>query len=351
LTPDRGQLLAQDLRALDGLLPDARRELTSSRLFITGATGFIGKWLLESLLYFSQESGITLEVVALSRDAGRFRRTHPRLAALSGLTFVEGDIRSFAFPEGRFDLVIHGAAEASAALNAAAPLEMLDTITLGSRRVLDFCVASSARKVLLLSSGAVYGRQPPELQRLKESFAGGPDPLAPGSAYAEGKRVAEFLGAQYEAQGVFEFKIARCFAFVGPYLPLDVHFAVGNFIGDVLASRRIRVLGDGRTVRSYLYASDLAFWLWRILFDGQSGRAYNVGSEDCIDIGTLANLVADVAGMPGDVEVVGSSSPGAVVHRYVPSTDRARTELALGVTVPLDEAIRKTIRWHRAEGA
>lgn len=348
MTPSRGQLIARDLRVLDVLLPDARRELTSSRIFITGATGFIGKWLLESLLHFSQEEGIGIEIVALSRNVERFRRNHPHLATMSALSFIEGDVRTFSVPEGHFDFVIHGATEASATLNASAPLEMLDTITLGTRRVLDLCVRSSARKVLLLSSGAIYGTQPPDVQLLEESFAGGPDPLVPGAAYAEGKRVAELLCAHYAAQEAFQLKVARCFAFVGPYQPLDAHFAIGNFIGDALASRRIRVLGDGRTVRSYLYAADLVFWLWKILFDGPSGRAYNVGSEEQIDIGNLANLVVRVAGGSRNVEIVGSSAPGSAPHRYVPSTARARTELALGVTVPLDEAIRRTIHWHRS---
>jgi dTDP-glucose 4,6-dehydratase len=128
-------------------------------------------------------------------------------------------------------------------------------------------------------------------------------------------------------------------------MQLNAHFAIGNFISDAMRGGPIVIKGDGSPLRSYLYASDLMVWLWTILFKGQSGRAYNVGSEDGLNIATLANEVA--AAMPQRVSISIAATPtaGAPVQRYVPCTARARGELGLRAEVPLREAICRTHTW------
>jgi nucleoside-diphosphate-sugar epimerase len=202
---------------------------------------------------------------------------------------------------------------------------------------------------LFLSSGAVYGRQPPELERIDEMYSGGPDPLVARFAYHEAKRLAEMLCAIEVEGSSLQAKIARLFAFVGPYLPIDRHFAVGNFIGDVLRGRPIDVIGDGMAVRTYLYAADLATWLWRILARGDPARPYNVGAERPYTIARVAQAVADANGGVNEILIRGTRSPHPMEpDRYIPETRRARTELGLSESVSLDEAICRTIAWHRA---
>jgi dTDP-glucose 4,6-dehydratase len=143
----------------------------------------------------------------------------------------------------------------------------------------------------------------------------------------------------------YEVKIARCFAFVGPHLPLDSHFAIGNFIRNALNREPIRIGGDGTPTRSYLYASDLAVWLWTLLFKGVSGKAYNVGSPVDLHIAALADSVNAELGGLSTVQILQKSESGRPVSRYVPSTARAEMELGLQVRIPLSEAIRKTANW------
>ena len=319
--------------------------LRDARIFITGGTGFFGCWLLESFLYANQKLGLKAEALVLTRDEDAFRTRWPHLAGSKGVSFHHGDVRSFDFPKGQYSHILHAATEASVKLNQEKPDLMLETVVQGTRHALEFAKACGAKKFLFTSSGAVYGKQSGAMTHIPEDYATVSDPAAPASAYAEGKRMAELLCIAESSRCGIEAKIARGFAFVGPGLPLDAHFAVGNFIRDALQGRAIEVRGDGTPTRSYLYASDLAVWLWTILLRGESGRPYNVGSERRVSILELARTVAKVLKPDIPIRVQEPPREGEPPEQYVPSTQRARTELGLRETVGLEDAIRRTADW------
>jgi dTDP-glucose 4,6-dehydratase len=320
--------------------------INRGRIFLTGGTGFFGKWMLHSFIVLRDACGSDLSLTVLSRDPRQFLDNHPEFAGQNGLTFIPGDVRAFDFREfPSFDVVLHGATAASAKLEKENPDEMYSVITEGTRHVLDFVRHCGASRLLFMSSGAVYGPQQPHHSFLSETDAGDP-----ASSYGQGKKVAEQLCLDASA-GRFDCVIARPFAFVGPYLPLDTHFAIGNFIRDCLENRPIVIRGDGTPLRSYLYAADLAEWLWTILLKGESGRAYNVGSDQAISILDLAYLVRECAGTNNPIQVLGTPDPKVLPPRYVPSIERARKELGLDVRCPLKDAITQTLDWHRAGGA
>jgi dTDP-glucose 4,6-dehydratase len=338
-------------RDLDHVLEHARdafETLRGARIFMTGGTGFFGRWMVESLLHADERLGLNDSVVLLSRDPDAFTRRAPHLAGSPSVSLLAGDVRTFEAPPGRFTHVVHGATDTTGPANAERPIELLDTIVEGTRHTLEIASRARVGRVLLLSSGAVYGRQPATLSHVPESYTGGPDPLDPLQAYAEGKRIAELLGAIYARDRGLEVVTARAFAFVGPYLPLDAHFAVGNFMRDAFAGDTIRVDGDGTPYRSYLHAADLAVWLWTMLARGRSGRAYNVGSDEAMSIRELADAVARAARIIRRVPPVSierAADPNAFPTRYVPNTNRAREELGLRVLISLDEALTRTIEW------
>ena len=347
VSPQATDALADDLDEIVAATGDVWAELRGARLFITGGTGFFGTWLLESFAWANRRLGLNASATVLTRNPHAFLEIAPHFADDEAIEFHQGDVREFEFPSGRFSHVIHAATESSATLNNENPLLMLDTIVQGTRRCLEFALACGARKFLLTSSGAVYGKQPPDVTHVSEDFRGGPDPLNPASAYAEGKRAAELECMLMNRRRELEVKIARGFAFVGPHMKLDVHFAIGNFIRDQLKGGPIVVSGTGTPFRSYLYTSDLMVWLWTILCKGVPGRAYNVGSEEAVTIADLAHRVANALEPRVNVEVRGTPVAGAPAEHYVPSTERARTELGLRQMVPLDEAIRRTHVWFR----
>jgi dTDP-glucose 4,6-dehydratase len=317
--------------------------LRDGRVFVTGGTGFFGRWLLSAIVHANRTRKLKLRVSVLTRSRAAFVRACPELAADSTLELVDGDVRGFVSPQGAFSHVIHGATDTSAAGDVD-PLELLDSIVLGTRRVLDFALAAGARDLLYLSSGAVYGAQG-QLAHLAETEPGAGDPLDPATTYGQGKRIAEHLCALYRERHGIAVRVARGFAFVGPHLPLSA-FAIGNFIGDAIAGRPIRIAGDGSPVRSYLYAGDLVAWLLSILVFGASGRAYNVGSDEARSLREVAEVVASSVEGACGVEVHGVAD-GNLRVRYVPSVERARNELGLEVWTPLELAVRRTADWAR----
>jgi len=338
--------LASDLDHILAHTEGLWEELRGQRIFITGGTGFFGCWLLESFAWANDKLGLDASALVLTRNLEAFRRRAPHLASHPAIHFHSGDVRNFDFPDSTFLHIIHAATESNAKLNEENPLEMFNAIVEGTRHTLEFSRQCGAKKFLLTSSGAVYGKQPPDLTHIPEDYRGGPDATDPHSAYGEGKRAAEILCTLYAKQYGLETKIARCFAFVGPYLPLDIHFAIGNFIRDGLRGGPIQVKGDGTPYRSYLYAADLAIWLWTVLLRGKACRPYNVGSEENLTIRDLAKTVAQVFKPPVEVRVTKETVPGQQIERYVPSTHRAQTELGLKMRVALPEAIRRTARWY-----
>jgi dTDP-glucose 4,6-dehydratase len=337
------------LDELDELLESSPvwSELRDARLFLTGGTGFVGSWLLESILWADARFELGVHVTVLTRSPDAFRRRAAHLADSDRVTLHEGDVRHFEWPSGDFSHVVHAATETNTDLSHPDALTLYAASADGTRRVLEFARTKEATDVLLVSSGAVYGRQPVDLPRITEDYPGAASCLDVGAGYGNGKRTAEFLSVAYQQRYGIRAKIARCFAFVGPYLPLDSGFAIGNFIADALQGQDIRVNGDGTPRRSYLYAADLATWLWTILARGSAGAAYNVGAEDDHSILDVARRVANVVEPRVSVLRAREPAEGALPSRYVPCTRKAREELGLEATVALDDAIRRTASWHR----
>jgi dTDP-glucose 4,6-dehydratase len=282
--------------------------LRGKTLLITGGTGFIGRWLLETFCFL--DTGARMYVT--SRDIDAFRAKAPHLTGHPAITMVSE-------PPASFDLVIHGATPPSEALATGGPSLFFETIE-ATHRLLDASVRAGAQRFLYLSSGAVYGA---------------------ASAYGETKHVGELLCSMYSKQ--LHTIVARGFAFIGPHIPLSGKFAAGNFLKNALDGTPIEVLGDGTPLRSYLYMSDLAVWLWTLLLRGDG--LYDVGSEDEVSIEELAHEAAKLSGVP--VTIHGVAQPGRAPERYVPSTARARNELGLQATVDWRTALRKTYDWYR----
>ena len=329
-------LPAADLDSALDIIEGDLRKFDSSRLLVTGGTGFLGRWILGTILRSIDRMNLRIHVDVMSRG--------DLSAVLEAFPFVEhlrGDVRRVDVV-GKYDLIIHGAASSSASFGRGdgAPDAMASTIIDGTSKMIEIGGQTRAR-VLFLSSGAVYG---PQVQPVAEDAVGAPDPLDPRSAYGLAKRLAENYLSVATSENVIDGVIARLFAFVGPGIPLNAHYAVGNFLDDIVQGRAVEVRGDGRPLRSYLYCGDLSEWCWALVSRGGSGRAYNVGSPESVSITDLAQRVAAIVEPSSSVRILGSAERGPAPC-YVPVTDVGRRELNLAPRTTLDDSLRKTFEW------
>jgi nucleoside-diphosphate-sugar epimerase len=333
--------LRNDLHSIFERSKEIFLELDGSNIYLTGGTGFIGRWLLEAIAYSVDCSNIRIKVTILTRNPNTFASKAPHLFNNKNFTIIEGNVNEALVPHSQYSHLIHAATDASAELNAHNPCLMFDTVLSGTKNVLDFAKTNNVKRVLYLSSGAVYGNQPSDVLKVKEDWFGAPDCLNPINAYAEAKRAAEMLCSIYVKQFGLEISTARIFALLGPLLTLDIHFAAGNFIKDAIEGRAITVNSSGRAVRSYMYPTDLIVALLHLLVNGTSGKGYNIGSDEAISIRDLAKLTADLIG-DGKYQILGQDDPGWNPGRYVPDVSKIYHDFGLYRTVSLNDAILNT---------
>jgi len=312
--------------------------LNGMHLFLTGGTGFFGFWILMAISCLNV-SGANISVVALSRDPKRFLTSHPFFKQCQWLSFCQGDVIDYTPPIGDFDLFIHGATDTSPSAMAS-PVHLFQSMVKGTEYVLQHALSAKAQRVLIISSGAVYGEQPPNVDKISEDEFYVGSSLNINNVYGEGKRAMEMLGACYTHSYDIEIVTARCFSFLGYGLPQ--HLAIGQLISDALYADDITVKGDGKPVRSYLYSADLAVWLLAVLLRGKNGSAYNVGSDATVTIANVAQYIKDTLS-PSKVITVKNGGDGIHKSRmiYVPDISKPCKELGVKVWTPLPESIKR----------
>ena len=315
-------------------------------LLVIGGSGFFGKSILDMFQRGELGRWNVDKVIAMSRSAKRLETEAPELVR-GNVELVELDIATTNYlPEA--DYIIHAAASTDARNYLSAGEKERENIQAGT---LNYCnLAKSVHKnskILYVSSGAVYGTQPTDIGYLDETYQlNDPMDIPEGKRdYAVAKRDAEAL---IKELGAYEMNvsIARCFAFVGKYLPRDQHFAIGNFIADGLAGRAVAVKANHLVFRSYMYADDLVEWMMEILVNANPKcPIFNVGSEETVSISALAEKVADCFGSKVDAKNINVEK----IDRYVPSTEKAFNELSLSCKLDLNQAIQKTLSIIRNE--
>lgn len=343
-------IIQEDVKTVADLVGSAFDRLSGKAILVTGGTGFIGRYLLETLAYVNDHVLTTpCRVYATTRNSDGVRARFPHLAGRKDLMLIETDIRTFRRSAEPCHFVIHAAAASDAKLFLKDPIGTADTIVEGTKAVFA-SIGPELESFLFISSGAVYGNQPLDCLRLSEDYAGGPDLRDPRSCYAEAKRYAELLCRVFQQQCSATVSIARVFTVVGPGQALNATSAVIDFIRQALAGQVIRIRDDGEAMRSYCYVVDAVVALWKLLLQPGSGETCNVGSDlESISFRDLAHRIGRCLGKPVSVLVEGAPASGILGRRYVPDVSRLRALTGFAPTTPLDKALDRTIAWMREQ--
>lgn len=335
-------LPAEDLVWIVQSAQERADDFDARTFLVTGASGFVGRWIVSALVEMRRELAIPgMSVQILVRDPATARE---RLGQdlWNELSLVRADVNRPWSPESQVTHVIHGATPSSLRSGSGDRRGALLTSVLGTANLVAAVGnTSSPPRVLHLSSGAVYGPQPRHLERIPETWLGGPSPFMSTCPYAEGKRAAEALLEDAGRDGLIVPIQARLFAFLGPGLPIDDSFAIGNFIGHAARGETISVLGDGTTIRSYLNAREMALWLLALSIDGQPGTAYNVGSP----YGQPLRYWAELCAALGDVSVVFGDQALGERPAYVPDIANSAPLGMHPVSTDLQPALLTWLLW------
>ena len=351
--PSPAEMVRTDCRAVLRVMKAADLSpLRNQTVLVTGGTGFVGTWIAELAACLNDEHDFGLRLLLLSDRATAWAQKVPHLSRRADISLLERDVRGLRELPQDVQWILHAAGTPDNRAHATQPLRTFHTIVNGTDDVLSAASRlPDLRQILHVSSGLVCGLQPDDVERMPDNFRGmAPDPQSVTALYAEAKRAAETVCAAHRNQHRLPIVVARPFAFIGPYQLLDRPWAVNNFVRDALQGGPIRILGDGDTVRSYMYPADMAFWFLRLLAVGSPGVSYNVGSAEGVTLYDLAQKIA--AQFPRPPRITGGSS-GPAPHqrksRFVPDTKEAG-RLGLRLTVDLDAAIKRTISYNQRVG-
>lgn len=321
--------------------------LHKQSILVTGGTGFVGKWITEMVSYINDHGNFNIKLYLLGRDAFKFKEEAPHLAQKDFVTLIEQDIRYLHDIPNDVNYIIHAAGSPDNREHISHPLKTIETFYKGTQSILD--VASrlpELKKIIHISSHQVYGgNETGEL--INENFLGNFESLNSSNYYAESKRISETVCSYYKNYLKLPIIILRPFAFIGPYQDIEKPWAINSFIRDAILGGPIRILGNGLTERSYLYGSDMAFWILKSLIEGKIGEVYNIGSSHPISLNELAVKVQNQ--MDSKIEILSRSSKEnySNVSKLVPDTSKIIKDATVKETLNIDDAIGRTIFWNQ----
>jgi len=342
-----GYVSEADCREIAEGLADASERLEGRTLVLTGAAGFLGRYLLEAARYLNLEVlREPLKVVAL--DNFRVGESGARVAeATENVEFRRHNVIEPVGFDGPVDYVMHAAGIASPFHYRAYPLETLEVATIGTKNMLELAREKGAR-LLYFSSSEIYGDPDPNHVPTPESYRGNVSTQGPRACYDESKRLGETLCYVYHTYFGVACNAVRPFNVYGPGMQESDYRVLPNFASRIKAGRAVQVYGDGRQTRTYCYVTDAIVGFLRILLNGVPGETYNIGNpEPELSVLELAESIVEVLGRSIERRLIEypDSYPADEPQRRCPDIRKARLQVGYRPRIALEEGLRRFLSW------
>jgi UDP-glucuronate decarboxylase len=356
------ELLRDDLETLCADLESEFAAMGGGRLLITGGGGFLGYYLIQSVLHWNdtRAAGARIRTIVYDNYARGMPEWLEALRTHPDLELVRQDMIQPLPPDmGHFDFIVHAAGIASPKYYRAQPLKCIDANINGLRNLLDYAVAERAagrpvKAFLFYSSSEIYGDPTADAIPTPETYRGNVSCTGPRACYDESKRFGETLCVTYAQHEGVPVKIARPFNNYGPGLKITDGRVIPDFAGNVLAGRDILMFSDGSPKRTFCYATDAIAGYYKVLIRGVNGEPYNVGIEKPeISMAELARTVIDTArqlfGYQGKVVLGKAQEADYLVdnpNRRCPVIKKARDQLGYAPRVRVEDGVRRSLIWY-----
>jgi len=318
--------------------------LKNKHILITGGTGFMGSWLTAFILFLNKEYNYNVRLTLLSRNASESHINKWN----DKINFIDADVRNLTDLPKDINYLIHAAASPDITFHSSQPLKTYESIVNGTFNVFNAAaMVDDLQNIVHVSSGLVYGKN--ESGIYDEFSFGSFNCNSINSIYTESKRMAETIAATCRNQFRLPISIVRPFTFIGPFQILQKTWAFNSIVREALLNNEIRILGDGKIKRGYMYGSDMAAWLLSILANPVMDNVFNIGSSTVTSLSDVASLVS--SSLPGKPEIKYSNFTTNLQNNndFIANTDRVKKTYGLKEQISLEIAIATTLNWYSAK--
>jgi len=313
--------------------------LRGQTILVTGGTGYVGKWIYYFVKHLNNQYELDIKLILVARGIdGPF---NIEINLQSFVSFIRSDIRQIKNLPAHINYIIHAASSPDNRLYMSNPIDSIDIITSGTKQLFEASLELDGLKnILNLSSGQIYGAV--NSDHITEDDFGSLNVGNIGSIYSEAKRYSETLSLAYRTIHKLPIVQVRPFAFVGPLMDLNMPWAINNFVRDAIKFSKIKIVGNGSPIRSYMYPADMVYWILVMLIYGKTGQAYNLGSNEGVSLFDLAKKIKNILGEKIDIEVLNMNESN---FTFVPDISKVNKEFNLTIKVDFDTALKNTINW------